>query len=132
MSRQALFQRFTDVTHWLQPRISTVIWAVPFVGVIVMNPPATFSHGGDTGDLIYALATVKSLGGGRLRLMRNDRVREPFTPEKVEVLRIFLELQPYVTGVEYGDTPSGFNLDDWRRHCRRQGLRITFLRDFGT
>jgi hypothetical protein len=92
----------------------------------IVNPPATHSHGGDTGDLIYALATVKSLGGGRLRLTRNDRVREPFTPEKVEMLRGFLEAQPYVTGVEYGDTPSGLDLDAWRRH-RGKGQNICDL-----
>ena len=51
----------------------------------------TFSHGGDTGDLIYALPTVKMLGGGRLRLVKAQQVREPFTPAKVESLRPLLE-----------------------------------------
>ena len=91
-----------------------------------MNRPATYSHGGDTGDLIYALATVKSLGGGRLRLTRNDRAREPFTPEKVEMLRVSSKRRPYVSGVEYCDTPGVFDLDEWRKHYR-QGLNICDL-----
>jgi hypothetical protein len=86
----------------------------------VRSSERTYSHGGDTGDLIYALATVKSLGGGRLLLTRNDRVREPFTPAKVESLRAFLEAQPYITGVEYRTSPAGLDLDAWRNHYREE------------
>jgi hypothetical protein len=78
----------------------------------------TFSHGGDTGDLIYALATVKMLGGGRLRLVKSHGVREPFSPAKVESLRPLLEAQPYISGVEYGETAIGVNLDEFRKHYR--------------
>ena len=69
----------------------------------VKPPEKTFSHGGDTGDLIYALPTVKMLGGGRLRLVKAQQVREPFSPAKVESLRPLLEAQPYISGVEYGE-----------------------------
>ncbi len=78
----------------------------------------TFSHGGDTGDLIYALPTVKMLGGGRLRLVKAQQVREPFSPAKVESLRPLLEAQPYVSGVEYGEEATGLNLDAFRRLYR--------------
>jgi glycosyltransferase involved in cell wall biosynthesis len=78
----------------------------------------TFSHGGDTGDLIYALPTVKMLGGGRLRLVKAQQVREPFSPAKVESLRPLLEAQPYVTGVEYGEEAAGLDLDAFRKLYR--------------
>ena len=81
-------------------------------------PERTFTHGGDSGDLIYALATVKTLGGGRLRLVKKYNVREPFSPAKVESLRPLLEAQPYITGVEYGESTTGINLDEFRNHYR--------------
>jgi hypothetical protein len=74
-----------------------------------------FSQGGDVGDLIYSLASVKTLGGGRLRLVKTNYVRESFSPEKVELLRPFLENQPYVTGVEYSQVHTGINLDEFRK-----------------
>jgi hypothetical protein len=78
----------------------------------------TFSHGGDTGDLIYALATVKMLGGGRMRLVKSHRVRESFSPAKVESLRPLLEAQPYITGVEYAEVAIGVDLDQFRNRYR--------------
>jgi hypothetical protein len=78
----------------------------------------TYSHGGDTGDLIYALASVKMMGGGRMRLVKAGHPREPFSPAKVESLRRFLEAQPYISGVEYGETAVGMNLDHWRNYYR--------------
>jgi hypothetical protein len=89
-----------------------------------MKPESqVFSHSGDVGDLIYALASIKTMGGGWLRLVRVDRrfkviVREPFSPGKVELLRRFLEAQPYVAGVEYGETYAGVNLDQFRKNLR--------------
>ncbi len=83
----------------------------------------TYSHGGDTGDLIYALPTVKTLGGGRLRLVKSRQAREPFSPAKVESLRPLLEVQPYITGIEYGETATGLDLDEFRNHLR-PGLNL--------
>ncbi len=82
-----------------------------------------WSHGGDVGDLLYALATVKTLGGGQLRLVRRSYVREPFSPHKVERLRPLLEAQPYVSAVEYGEEAAGVNLDDFRINSR-SGLNV--------
>lgn len=76
-----------------------------------------FSSDGDVGDLFYSLATVKQLGGGRLRLYKAS-VREPFTPAKVEKLRPLLERQPYINSVEYGEGPAGIDLRYWRSHYK--------------
>jgi hypothetical protein len=54
------------------------------------------------------------LGGGRLRLVKANHVREPFSTAKVESLGSFLEAQPYVTGVEHGVTATGLYLDEFR------------------
>jgi hypothetical protein len=84
-----------------------------------------FSHSGDTGDLIYALASIKTIGGGCLRLVKikgsKSTVREPFSPGKVELLRPFLEAQPYIHGVEYGEIYDGsINLDGFRKYLRNR------------
>lgn len=74
-----------------------------------------YSHFGDTGDLIAALATIATIGPGTLTLYpAPGRVREVFTPEKVERLRSFLECQEYVTGVSFAEHPVGTVLDKWR------------------
>jgi hypothetical protein len=82
-----------------------------------------FSHSGDTGDLIYSLATFKTMGGGRLRLVnvpghQRPIVRDPFSPRKVKWLCPFLEAQHYITGVEYGETYEGINVDVFRQHLQ--------------
>lgn len=63
-------------------------------------------HGGDVGDLIYALPTMKALGGGNLLLVP-DRVREPFTEAKVAKLAPLLSLQTYLKSVEFSPAVHG-------------------------
>ena len=77
-----------------------------------------FTHGGDTGDTLAALAYIAYRGGGQLRLTpRPGMVRDPFTQAKVERLRPLLERQPYIRGVSFGE-PLGVNLDEWRQRMR--------------
>ncbi len=63
------------------------------------------------------------MGGGELVLSPSDRVREAWFPKKVERVRGFLEMQPYVHGVRYSDRPEGVQLDRWRYVRVRSRLR---------
>jgi hypothetical protein len=56
-------------------------------------------------------------------LVKVNYVREPFSRSKMESLRPLLEAQPYVTGVEYGETAGGINLD-WFRGFYRDELNL--------
>lgn len=83
----------------------------------------TYSHGGDLGDLIAGLAALKLAGGGELVLHPSDRVREQWFPAKVDRVREFLLMQPYVHGVRFAHRPEGIQLDRWRYHRVRSRLR---------
>ncbi|OWK45744.1 TylF/MycF/NovP-related O-methyltransferase [Fimbriiglobus ruber] len=74
----------------------------------------TFSHSGDIGDLIAALATVKALGGGHLRLFPSSHTGYRMTRERAESLRPLLEAQTYLASVQWAEGPTGTNLDAWR------------------
>ena len=76
-----------------------------------------FSHSGDIGDLLAALPVIKQLGGGELVLFPAPYTGFRMTTERVENLRQFLELQPYITGVRWATGPEGTNLDVWREPC---------------
>jgi tetratricopeptide (TPR) repeat protein len=68
-----------------------------------LDPPThakpTWLHGGDTGDLIYALACMQGMGGGRLHLTCLDGTREPMDDSKIEFLLPLLAAQPYIESV---------------------------------
>jgi hypothetical protein len=64
----------------------------------------TFVHGGDVGDLIYALPTIKALGGGKL-FMVPDNCREPFTEQKAARLTPLLNIQPYIKDSAFTEQP---------------------------
>lgn len=65
---------------------------------------ASFKHAGDRGDLIYALPSIKYLGGGRLYLWINSPHRKRlqdgslslFTAEKIKGLIPLLDSQDYI------------------------------------
>lgn len=78
----------------------------------------TFSHSGDIGDLLAALPTIKSMGGGELVLYPAPYTGWRMTPQRAESLRPFLELQPYISGVRFARHAIGTNLDHWRDHYR--------------
>ncbi len=68
--------------------------------------PKTFYHSGDFGDIIYALPTIRALGGGVLYLgpeivLPNVVTRQKFTKEISDIIAPLLELQPYVERVEF-------------------------------
>lgn len=64
-----------------------------------MQERDTWLHGGDSGDLIYALAAMQAGGGGHLFLTSVDGTREPMTSAKIEFLEPLLRLQMYIGGI---------------------------------
>ena len=73
-----------------------------------------FFHSGDFGDIIYALPTIRALGGGKLIIGPSTRwkTRLAMTPMHVDLLRPLLKLQPYLHGVEFSETaPPETDLD---------------------
>jgi hypothetical protein len=59
----------------------------------------TFLHGGDFGDLIYALPAIRALGGGALYLSEAHPGREPLTAARRDVLLPLLERIDYLADV---------------------------------
>lgn len=98
----------------MNPRLLRQLTALPETDLSTvsslgtLNPilPAserTFYHSGDLGDIIYSLPTVRALGGGRLYIGPATRypTRQRASPETVRFVRRLLEMQPYITSVEY-------------------------------
>jgi|GEM_PF-965832 len=81
-----------------------IIRALHSAGVLRQQ---TFYHSGDIGDVIYALPTIRALGGGILYL--GPEVNQPFgvrprqgiTEKTCENLRGLLEAQPYIHQVVF-------------------------------
>jgi hypothetical protein len=86
----------------------------------------TYSHSGDLGDLLASLCTLRQMCSEiDLVLPRSEGlVREAWTPAKVERVKSFLEMQPYIKAVRYADAPEGENLDVWRKKYRR-GINLS-------
>lgn len=70
----------------------------------IVSPP-TFYHSGDLGDIIYAMAAIKSLGGGVVHLGPDNRTtmptREPMSPGRFGMIAPLLAAQPYINRVEF-------------------------------
>lgn len=62
--------------------------------------PETWLHGGDHGDLIYALAAMQSGGGGTLYLTPYPETRDAMDERKIEFLRPMLLAQSYIAAAE--------------------------------
>ena len=60
---------------------------------------ASWLHGGDSGDVIYALAAMRAAGGGHLYLTGFEGTREPMNDSKIQFLAPLLAAQPYIEGV---------------------------------
>lgn len=84
------------------------------------NPDATFIHGGDIGDLIYALPTVRELGGGTL-IMSPCNTREPMSEAKAAKIAPLLEAQSYIkcTGFEQNPPPAAYNFNCFRDRMKK-------------
>jgi hypothetical protein len=78
--------------------------------------PLIFHHSGDLGDIIYALPTIKALGGGVLYISRAAHPQMPtrVTPsfEGVENIRGLIEHQDYIWRCQYtDDLPQSLDYD---------------------
>lgn len=71
-----------------------------------------FTHSGATGDIIFSLPTIRAMGGGQL-LIHN------FHRQRYEAIKPLLEVQPYITGVEWvSEKPSdAVDLDKFRQYA---------------
>ncbi len=83
-----------------------------------------FGHSGDMGDIIYALPTIKAVGGGTLYLyFQPGKTWHGMDAGKAASLRSRLILQPYIKGVIFcpeGRPPLApdHNLNGFRDHGR--------------
>jgi hypothetical protein len=90
-----------------------------------LKPERTFYHSGDFGDLIYALPTIKRLGGGKLylgpeiRLSRQTRTRESMSPAKVDMIYDLLRCQDYIDDVIFAQNypEVRYDLNTFREFC---------------
>jgi hypothetical protein len=70
----------------------------------------TFIHSGDLGDAIYALHTIKMLGGGQVYLVTRPQTKA-FTPERVSALKPLMLEQHYIVDVVDGEPPQQVDYD---------------------
>lgn len=106
-----------------------------------MRRERTFKHSGDLGDLIYSMATVRHLGGGRIYLddsgtlgRKYDGSVSGLTPHLVRMLTPLLESQPYVASVStWRGERVDFDLDSFRdgRDYNRHNLCHMVMDTFG-
>lgn len=98
-----------------------------------IDRPKIFHHSGDAGDVVYALAAMRALGGGVLFLSTDNKypypknsrwAREGGHPSWVDNLRPFLEHQDYVwkASFTHGVPPStDYDLNKFREPWQRPG-----------
>ena len=98
---------------------------------------AVFYHCGDFGDIIYALPTIRAMGGGvlvigpEMKLGFEVKTRQRFSQEVFNVIAPLLRLQPYLSDVQFSLTMPevGVDLNQFRRYfleepeLRRKGDR---------
>lgn len=89
--------------------------------VIDVTKTLDFYHSGDLGDMIYSLAFIKALGGGRLFLGGDCRfsLRAAFTEESVAWMKPLLDVQPYLKNVAFSasiPSTADYNLNDFRNY----------------
>lgn len=92
----------------------------------------SFYHSGDAGDIVYAMLTIKELGGGKVFLgpdcgtKYGFKCRVTMSPEATDNIRLLLLAQPYISDVSYAEfVPAAldYNLNEFRvfLHEKRQG-----------
>jgi hypothetical protein len=91
-----------------------------------MRKVRTFKHSGNLGDIIYALPTIMTLGGGVLYIASGDYPPLisaaapplfPLSPDVVDQMVAFLKNQPYLQDVRrYGGEVVDYDLDSFREY----------------
>lgn len=82
--------------------------------------PSTYYHSGNIGDIIYALASIRLHGGGKLLVgpvqYKTMPCRVPTTREQFDALEPLLACQNYVIESQYREKyPAGENIHDLNR-----------------
>lgn len=101
------------------------------LGIAKMNPitkgKMNFFHSGDLGDVIYALPTIRLIGGGSVYLNTRPWTAE-MTPRKVEVLKPLLEIQEYIESVTRGEPKNKvIDMSTFRRGGLPYGVSLVEL-----
>jgi hypothetical protein len=86
-----------------------------------------FFHSGDLGDVIYALPSMRSMGGGALYL--NSRPwTAAMTSARVQVLKPLLEIQDYIESVTHDEVPGKYiDFSTFRRGGLPYGVSLVEL-----
>jgi hypothetical protein len=96
---------------------------------VTVTGEQTFVHSADLGDIIAALPVIRAMGGGKLIITELPQGpfhgRESLRGARFDSLKPLLELQPYITSVEWGESP--FGVIDFRgfRHGLPGGENLT-------
>lgn len=77
---------------------------------------SSFRHAGDLGDIVYALPTIRALGGGTLYIEAATYTRSTLTPDRWCGADVLIKRQPYIKDVLPWSPriATGFNLNDFR------------------
>ena len=87
-----------------------------------------FGHSGDLGDIIYALPTIRAMGGGDLVLFDlPGRTAHGMTESKVERIKPLLMLQDYIHSVQWSPFPVHTNINGFRDHMIHGNLADAHL-----
>jgi len=91
-----------------------------------------FSHSGDLGDIIYSLPTIRACGGGSLTIFNYPgRTAHGMSKQKVERIKPLLEVQSYITSVDWSETFNDHSLNGFRDHFRAGNLADMHLATHG-
>lgn len=104
--------RFPKDRHILRPD-AVLFHRDKFQDLVTGGSPATkelvFKHGGDLGDIVAALPIMRQQGGGKLILFHDpaapvgQRGRESLEGARYNAIKPLLEVQEYITSVEWGE-----------------------------
>ena len=111
-------------TAYLVEALTAMEAAVQIAGILsatdetAPNEPKRFVHSGKLGDIIYALPTIREMGGGILILAPDACAGDLLTRDGFENIKPLLLEQPYIRAVEYcpkmEPDPRVVNLNYWR------------------
>jgi hypothetical protein len=102
-----------------------------------------FRHSGDLGDIIFALPTVRALGGGVLYLDPDGGTTSPYvratmtkptklSRQSIEAITPLLLRQDYIKGVQlWSGEVVDYDLDKFRTHLTFNNLSDSHLAAFG-
>lgn len=133
----AVLKRVRRLSSFVPATFDTLPGKTTDLKVFDESRKSVFYHSGDFGDIIYALPTIKSMGGGvlaigpEMKLGFEVRTRQRFTLEVFQIIAPLLRIQPYLADVQFSLTMPQVDTDlnQFRRYfvdepeLRRKGDR---------